>query len=45
MYLHALSFATRNIESSSNDLDQMYIFGKFLKSTTQQEGELSKQEE
>lgn len=45
MYLHALAFATRNIESSSNDLDQIYIFGKFLKSALPEETLLCKEEE
>lgn len=30
MYFEALNFTQKNIESSSNDLDQIYIFSKFL---------------
>ena len=45
MYLQALAFATRNIESSSNDLDQIYIFGKFLKGTTPDEAQITQEEE
>ena len=44
MYLQALGFAMRNIESSSNDLDQIYIFSKFLKETTVSENCLAERE-
>ena len=42
MYLQALAFANRNIESSSNDIDQIYIFGKFLKGAGPEEAQLTR---
>ena len=32
-FIEALTFVNRNIESSSNDFDQIFIFSKFLEAS------------